>query len=74
MSDDLFPDSMQDSPKVIWMKRHAIQVKDDEIARVEGGKIAFSLSNPQWETGVGSDEGDAIADFARRNNMKLWNE
>jgi mannose/cellobiose epimerase-like protein (N-acyl-D-glucosamine 2-epimerase family) len=64
-----------DSPKVKWMKANTIQVRDNVTNREdETPKLVFSLSNPQFKTGYGLDEDDAIVDFAKRNGLKLWNE
>lgn len=63
----------KDSPRVVWMKRYVVQVKDDAGSR-NGGMLAFSQSNPTWKTGYGATEDDAITDFAKRNGIKLWSE
>ncbi len=72
---ELFPIDQvaKDSPRVVWMKRYVVQVKDDAGSR-NGGKLAFSQNNPQWSTGYGITEDAAINDFASKNKINLWHE
>lgn len=65
--------SEEDFLKNKWISRYAVQIREDEGKR-NGGKLAFSLSNPQWKTGYGATEDDAITDFVKRNGIKLWSE
>ncbi len=61
----------EDFLKSKWMKRYAVQIKDDAGAR-NGGFLAFSLSNPTWKTGYGIEQDDALVDFAIKNNLEGW--
>ena len=68
-----------DSPRLKWIKRHQLDVwflaetgiEDDSPCWV----CQHKRGNEVVECGAsGPTEDDALADWARRNRVKLWNE
>jgi hypothetical protein len=72
MTPELFEPAMVagNSPRRDWLERWVIRTRQDD----ESKWVAFSMSNPYFKCGEGVDEDDAIADWSRRNAVKLWNE
>lgn len=81
MNDMLFEVERQDSPRLAWMKKHAIRTHhtpgmEDELPWIawhgaNHGPDGIPL-NPS-RCGYGDTEADAIADLARRIGIHLWN-
>ena len=74
MTSDLFPDCRQDSPRLAWMKRHGVEVV--ELPVKQDGQYPFcaGTASLMHAFGYGDTEDDALADFAKRNGIPLWNE
>ena len=65
-----------DSPRLKWIKRHQLKTERafdeyyDEMRWCAWRDLATCFDSE----GSGITEDDAIADWARRNGVKLWNE
>lgn len=84
MKDDLFPDCLQDSPRLAWMKRHGVTVRPttmfervciaeaDDINAVAECLFMASMAKPNGNSrhGLGPTEDEAIAALG----IPLWNE
>ena len=83
----LFDVPEQLSPRLAWMKRHHVKTQFFKQNKI-GDKDEFGNDNWPWyafdetseenlfgrELCGGATEDDAIAEFARRNKLKMWNE
>lgn len=78
MTNDLFPDCKQDSPRLAWMKRHDISVRqmtDFEHCLFAGRFAALKkLDNEYFQTGIGETEDEAISSLAEQLGIPPWNE
>ena len=86
MKDDLFPEAQSLSPKLQWMEKHGVttiqqppalvgetcpETGDVIPAWVAGAYLSLDLAH---QYGHGDTEEDSIADWARKNDVRLWNE
>ena len=86
---ELFPIASvkQDSPRLAWMKRHRVKTKhfpdvqpgdEDEWGNNVWPWIAFDTLCEEnldaTDLCGGATEDDAIAKFARRHKLRIWNE
>ena len=71
MTDDLFPDCYQDSPRLAWMKKLGLFCN-----RCERGVFLAIAKDaiPTEQTLFYETEDDALSDFAVRYGIPLWNE
>lgn len=72
-----------DSPRIAWCRRYRIIISDMTTQPVAAAAVATGEIDRWWcesdklqfpMFGSGPTEADAIADFARRNGLRLWNE
>lgn len=75
--DTLFPVALQDSPRLAWLKKHKIKTRhypgvDDEPS---GFVISFETQREVGESfHFGITEDDALADWSRKNGVRMWHE
>lgn len=77
MTDFLFDVPPQDSPRLAWMKRHGVVTWMVQGCDVDPWCASTEEQVKKCDTeglGTGDTEDDALADFARRRNLRLWNE
>ena len=84
MTSDLFPDCRQDSPRLAWMKRHHInvielesvlEIEEDEFGNEYGRyNVTLDYESEQTVRGYGMMLDEALADFASKLGIPLWNE
>lgn len=81
MNTELFPPSTVavESPRLRWMKRNGVCVEScDRVPRhPDDPRMAydFEATSPSSRcNGLGDTKDEAIADWARRNGVRLWNE
>jgi hypothetical protein len=64
------------SPRLKWMEKYSIQTKCsidiDPPWAAWGGDLSAAIETDAF--GYGQTEDDALADWAKENNVKLWNE
>lgn len=81
MTDELFPISAvsKESPKLVWIRRHGIKTNFDDSLELEEhpwsawqGNLDYAIEADNF--GTGETEEDAIVNWARRNEVRLWNE
>lgn len=68
MTDTLFDLTDSPSPRLLWMRKHGITL--NYLAKHE----AWEAEAPTCWTSYGDTEDEALASFAKYNNLKLWNE
>ena len=79
-SPDLFPDAVGDSPKAAWFKQHGIKTHDRGAGDLGEGDatgeriLRWTCEGVRGHTGYGDTEDEALADWARRNRVRFWNE
>lgn len=74
----------QDSPRFAWMKHYGVKVKncpdvtvgdEGEFGNEQWPWYAFAHEASQPEDFVGGEtEDEALANFAKSKNLRLWNE
>jgi hypothetical protein len=69
MTDELFQIPETLSPRLRWMREHDIRIHRDSEEPHEF--TAWTLPDV---SGYGATEDEALADLARKLNVKLWNE
>ena len=84
MTSDLFPDCKMDSPRLAWIKRHHIKVielesvseiEEDEFGNEYGRyNVTLDYESEQTVRGYGMTLDEALADFASKLGIPLWNE
>lgn len=88
MTDELFPHSTVavESPRLRWMKKHNVSIihnhdvspgDEDEFSGETIFPFCATNSPDKWlqsRAGYGNTEVEALADWARRNGVRLWNE
>ena len=67
MSDDLFPDCKQDSPRLAWMKKHVIRLEHD-------GRMNVWTASRSGRVATGDSDKEAITHLAVKLGIPLWNE
>lgn len=74
MNDALFDLPESKSPRLIWMEEHGVSTYPPSPAL--GCWAASRDCDPPLDefVGLADTELDAIADLARKLNLKLWNE
>jgi hypothetical protein len=81
--DTLFPIPEQPSPRLVWLRKHGVRCiktsAEDEpwcawLPENDSPECGAEMPRvPEW-CGYGDTEDDAIADLARREGLRLWNE
>lgn len=77
---ELFPVASvtKDTPRLAWMKWYGIRILEDKWAEDEEEKWACwttqDPSHDETDVGMGSTEHDAIAAWAIKHGVRLWNE
>lgn len=76
MSDELFEVPEQLSPRLKWMREHAIKVYKSDVSDALEPWIADSSRALKAGTSAfsGATEDEAIVELAKANGWKLWNE
>jgi len=81
MKEALFDIPEQKSPRLLWMEKHEVAAKFDiaygewlVYSLAQGANIEDAWNNHKPFLGIGAIEADAITDWARKNNVRLWNE
>lgn len=69
------------SPRLLWMEKHGVEIShrpefngedEDEFGNV---LYPFAALAPRChERGFGNTQDDALTDWAKKNNVKMWNE
>lgn len=65
------------SPRILWMRKHDVKVVPevwDEFNDRERWAAYTGLIDDLPELHFGDTADDAIVEFAKKNNLKLWNE
>lgn len=72
------------SPRLRWMEKHGLKTKhfpgvqdgeeDPETGYELHTWVAWRGSPPVWIRTGGATEDDALADWARANGVRMWNE
>lgn len=65
---ELFTIPESKSPRLLWMELHGIETSDDPITP---GWMAYGIKEG---VGFGSTEEEAIFEYAKNAEIKLWNE
>ena len=78
MSEELFNLPPSPSPRIKWMREHAIQTHycadiEDGPWSAWTGSLADAIETEDG-MGYGMTEEDAVIDYAKNANLKLWNE
>lgn len=73
MTEELFPASTVtvESPRLSWIRRHSLTLERCDHSRL---KFCAWSPFPMTDVSYGVTEDDALADWARRNGVRLWNE
>ena len=84
MTDTLFDIPEQKSPRLLWMEKHGIEIihrpefDGEEEDELTGATLypymAIACGEKVGPPGFGMAEDCAITDWARKNNVRLWNE
>lgn len=74
MTDTLFYVPPCDSPRLRWMKKHGVIVNHMPAVPKTCNTFWHAASSQTTRDGTGPTEDDAIADWAKRNGVRLWNE
>jgi len=86
MTDTLFDLPEQKSPRLLWIEKHGIETLhvpyEDESGmdvgwyawRINDGECLDEVIHYGHEYGFGATEADAITDWSRKNDVRLWNE
>jgi len=82
MTNTLFPMPDSPSPRMRWLEKHKVVVEDaTELGTRKKQYCAHFADDdpdksdlPYYGWGYGDSADDALADFASKNNLKLWNE
>jgi hypothetical protein len=69
MTDTLFPLPEQKSPRLLWIEKHGV-IMEESSERWH----AYRMFDGGHYGGTGKTQDDALADWARKNNVRLWNE
>jgi hypothetical protein len=81
MSDELFPAEIvaAKSPRLIWLEKYRLHThlstmvgEDEDPWNCWSGKLAEAIEEDAVATG--RTEHDAIAEWALKNHVRLWNE
>jgi len=70
MTDDLFPNCKQDSPRLAWMKKHGVCV----CQTFKGFYTTIPCAMPSNRTQFYPTADEALAAWAESCGIKLWNE
>jgi len=69
---ELFDIPESKSPRILWQERHEITCVETDLDRPEN---RWQAMHPLTKTIVrGPTREDALAEIARKLNLKLWNE
>lgn len=78
---DFFSDVESLSPRLMWMKRHAVVTAFDQGLADEGNEQAWSCYRADLKgdvtaknSGVGATETEAILDFCLKHNVTHWSQ
>jgi len=83
---DLFPTAQGESPRLRWLREHGVTTIKQPAALVGETCPETGDAIPAWVAGAydrldrahqyghGETEDDSIADWARRNGVRLWSE